>query len=204
MGDEAETKRYFVQHGNLPALYPTHKHSAEFWEALGRAVATFGFLEEILGKAIFSLTATRQVPEETLEEEFERWLPSLERALSDPLGGLIAQYGNAVRANSSATIPNLDNLLEHLCKASAIRNVLCQGSWRIPDDQGGSIPLFVDRKNGVFQTPIDVAFLQQVQRLTLELACSVIDTVTSMGWQFPGSSGPGKPILRPSRSDAEG
>jgi hypothetical protein len=35
----------------LPPGFPTQAHSPAFWEALGRAVATFGFLGEMLGKA---------------------------------------------------------------------------------------------------------------------------------------------------------
>ena len=197
MTDDRQPKRYVVDHTKLPMGYPTHKHSAEFWEALGRTIATFGFLEEILGKAIFSFTATRQFREDEIEAEFEKWLPTLEKALSDPLGGLIGSYGRAVRANSSATISNLDELLEDLHAASTIRNVLCHGSWRAPDNQGRSIPLFVDRKKQVFQDAIDVAYLLRVQRHVAQLVCAVIDTVTDMGWQFPGSRGPGNPILQP-------
>ena len=197
MTDDSEPMRYVVDHRNLPMGYPTHMHSAEFWEALGRTIATFGFLEETLGKAIFSFTATRQFPEDEQEAEFERWLPTLEKALSDPLGGLIDSYGKAVRANSNTTISNLDELLENLRAVSTLRNVLCHGSWRTPDDQGRSIPLFVDRRNQVFQDAIDVAYLQQVQQHVAELVCAVINTVTHMGWQFPGSGGPGNPILQP-------
>ena len=57
--------------------FPTHLHPAEFWEALGRVVATFGFLEETLGKAIFSFTATREYPEEELEPAFAGWRGNL-------------------------------------------------------------------------------------------------------------------------------
>jgi hypothetical protein len=95
-------------------------------------VATFGFLEETLGKAIFSFTATRDYPEEELEAAFEKWLPTLQRALSDPLGSLIKSYGKAVRENRKATISNLDELLDDLREASSIRNVLCHASWRPP------------------------------------------------------------------------
>jgi len=84
---EDKPKRYIVDSRNLPENFPTHKHSGEFWGALGRTVATFGFLEETLGKAIFSFTATREIPEEEAQVEFEKWLPTLQRALSDPLGG---------------------------------------------------------------------------------------------------------------------
>ncbi len=82
-----------------------------FWETLGRAIATFGFLEEVLGKAIFAFTATTQYQEGEIDAAFKNWLPTLERALIDPLAGLIDAYGKAVRNNSAATIENLDELL---------------------------------------------------------------------------------------------
>jgi uncharacterized protein (DUF2336 family) len=34
----------------LPKQFPTHMQEGAFWESLGRAVATFGFLEEVLGR----------------------------------------------------------------------------------------------------------------------------------------------------------
>ena len=49
MTDHAEPKRHVVNPSDLPIEYPTHLHSAGFCEALGRTVATFGFLEETLG-----------------------------------------------------------------------------------------------------------------------------------------------------------
>lgn len=196
MNEAGGHKRFIIDNRKLPESFPTHRHGGEFWEALGRTVATYGFLEETLGKAIFSFTATREIPDEQLQAEFEKWLPTLQRALSDPLGGLIDTYGKAVRANENSTITNLDNLLEDLRKAATLRNVLCHGSWRVPDARGFSVPLFVDKKNRKFDTPIDVAYLRQTQKHVVELTCAVISTVTHMGWQFPGSSGPGIPIVQ--------
>ena len=100
----SEPKRFTVDVQKLPMDFPTHKHAPEFWEALGRTVATFGFLVETLGKAIFSFTATRHIPSRELQAEFVKWLPTLERALTDPLGNLIESYSKAVRANTGATI----------------------------------------------------------------------------------------------------
>ena len=165
-----------------------------FWENLGRTIATFGFLEEVLGKAIFAFTATTRYPESEVEAAFKKWLPTLERALIDPLAGLIDAYGRAVRSNSEASITNLDDLLSELRKASVIRNVLCHGSWRTPDTGGKSLPLFVNRQKMVWDTPIDIPYLKQTQKEVAELACEVVTTVTRMGWQFPGSRGPGKTI----------
>jgi hypothetical protein len=194
--DVEEPKQYTINRKSLPENFPTHRHSGEFWETLGRTVATFGFLEEILGKAIFSFTATRKIPENERQAEFEKWLLTLQRALSDPLGGLIDTYGKAVRSNNAAKITDLDDLIEGLRRASAIRNVICHGSWRVPDKQGRSVPLFVDKNNKVFETPIDIAYLREVRQDVVELTCKVIKTVTDMGWQFPGSSGPGNPIVQ--------
>ena len=161
----------------------------------GRTIATFGFLEEVLGKAIFAFTATARYPESEVEAAFEKWLPTLERALIDQLAGLIDAYGKAVRNNSEATIKNLDDLLCELREASVIRNALCHGSWRTPDTDGKSLPLFVNRQKMVWDTPIDIPFLKQTQKAVAELACEVVTTVTHMGWQFPGARGPGKTIF---------
>jgi hypothetical protein len=54
---------------------------------------------------------------------------------------------------------------------------------------------FVNRQKQVFDTAIDIAYLERVQAHVAELACNVMDTVTHMGWQFPGGAGPGKPIM---------
>ena len=191
-----DPKQYIIDAGRLPPEFPTHRHPAEFWTALGRAVATFGFLEETLGKAIFSFTATRSYPEDEIDAAYNMWLPTLRRALSDPLGNLIDTFGKAAREHGSTTIENLNELLDDLRAASLVRNVICHGSWRVPDGAGRSTPLFVNRVGEKFEKALDVTFLDQLQRNTAGLACAVVNTVTHMGWQFPGSSGPGEPILR--------
>jgi hypothetical protein len=178
----------------LPEGFPTHKHDPEFWEALGRAVATYGFLEDTLCKAIFAFTATTRYEESEIDEAYKAWLSTLERALVDPLGNLIDVYGKVVRNNSTATITNLDELLEDLRKASKLRNVICHGSWGPPDAKGATVPSFINKQKEVFKTPIDKAFLEQLREGTKGLACTIIDSVTHMGWQFPGSIGPGEVI----------
>lgn len=185
----------------LPDGFPTQRHDSAFWEALGRAIGTFGFLEEILGKAIFSFTGTRPYDDEAkLRQAYAELCPRLERALTDPLGNLIDTYGKAVREHPNAIITNLDDLLADLRKASELRNVLCHGLWNSPDASGASVPLFVDRHQRVFDTAIDRSFLLQVQKHTAELACAVMNTVTTIGWRFPGSAAPGRPIEEASHS----
>ena len=119
MSDD-KTKGHIVDFGQMPAQYPTHLHSKEFWEALGRSVATFGFLEEILGKAIFSFTFTRKYREDEIEDAYQKWLPILEKALSDQLGKLIDTYEKVVHDHSKAEIPGFSNLIDELRRASKI------------------------------------------------------------------------------------
>jgi len=124
-------------------------HAPAFWEALGRAVATFGFLEETLGKAIFAYTGMRPIPEEQIDAAYDEWTLTLEHALSDALGSLIDTYGKVVRDHGGATAEKLDVLIDRLRKAATLRNVLCHGSWnKKPDAEGRSIPFFVTGLGG--------------------------------------------------------
>lgn len=188
------TTGHVIDRAGLPANYPTHAHDPEFWEALGRAVATFGFLEEVLLKAIFATTATTSYEEHEIESAYTAWVPTLTRSLSDPLGNLIDTYGKAVRSNTSLKIENFNALLDDLRKTSKIRNAICHGSWRTPNPEGLSTPFYVNKQGEIFDTPIGVAFLAHLRKTTTDLACAVIDTVTHMGWQFPGSNGPGRVV----------
>lgn len=115
-------------------------------------------------------------------------------SLSDPLGNLIKTYESAVRAHPDAAIENLDYLLIDLREVAQIRNILCHGSWGLPDTNGASIPLFINRKLQIVDTAIDQQSIDQVQRHTVKLICAVINTVTTMGWQFPSSASQGKKI----------
>jgi hypothetical protein len=189
-----ESSRHIVNLQELPEKFPTHRHESEFWESQGGAVATFGFLEETLAKAIFAFTATKLYSEEDAQRAFEKWLPQLQRALSDQLWNLIESYCKAVREHPNATIENFDDLIRDLKEAAKVRNVICHGSWRSPDTEGASLPFFVNRQQERFDTSIDITWLGQLQKHVSELICSVINTVTHMGWQFPGGAGSGKVI----------
>ncbi|MDO9084059.1 MAG: hypothetical protein Q7U56_12340, partial [Humidesulfovibrio sp.] len=149
-----------------------------------------------LGKAIFALTATRRYDsEKEAYAAYEKWLPKLERALTDQLCNLAESYGKAVRDNAESTILNVTELVDDIKKATELRNVLCHGSWHTPDATGKSLPLFIKKNTKeIFETPIDIEFLCKVQRHVVGLSCAVVNSVTHMGYQFPGGAGPGKAI----------
>jgi hypothetical protein len=119
----------------------------------------------------------------------------MELILSDTLGTLINKYEKAVNEYPEDVVEDFDGLINALKASSIIRNVICHASWRnLPDSKGASKPFFVNKKREIFDTEVDSDYLNQVQRHVAELACEVINTITHMGWQFPGSNGPGEKI----------
>ena len=187
---------YRVSRANLPQSFPTDHLPREFWENLGRAVATFGYLEKVLGKAIFVFIGTRHhnTPEE-LESQLDILYNKLEIALTGQLGTLIDNYESAVKSHQENPINNLEDLLHDLRKAAKLRNVICHGSWGYPDSNGASLPYFVNKKKEKAITPMSSDDLAKAQLHVAGLACAVVNNVTVMGFQFPGLSGPGRPLL---------
>jgi hypothetical protein len=180
---------------SLPDLYPTHRHPAAFWEQLGRVVASFVYLERILGQAIFALTATRPYPADEVDKAYENWQSKLEHALTDALGKLVENFAHAVKVHPNVEVEHLDELLLELRKVKKYRNVFCHGAWMHPlDEEGKCTPLFVSPDKLIFEMQIDIEFMKQIQRGVIKLSCRVMNTVTMMGFRFPGCWGPGKEI----------
>jgi hypothetical protein len=151
---------HVIDRGKLPDGYPTHMQIPQFWEELGRTVAAYGFLEEMLGKAIFALTGKKEFDPNGDPDAFGEWIKTLERAITDQLGGLIITYEKALADNEMTRDADYTGLITELKKAKDIRNVLCHCSWGKPDDHGRTVPRFVNRKLAVFETPVDVEFLE--------------------------------------------
>jgi hypothetical protein len=192
----SELTAHIIDITKLPTHYPTHHHSVNFWEALGRTVATFGYLEDILARAIVALSATQQFPPDQLEAEYEKFISTAEKAATDPLGSLITTYEKIFQAHTEAKMEGFDKLIEDLRKSSGIRNMICHARWLAPDEQGYSRPRFMTTKGKTPETGVDTEYLNQVQSAVAEIACNVENSVTHLGWQFPGSGGLGMPIMR--------
>ncbi len=162
--------------------FPTHRHKNEFWEELGRTVGTFGFLEEILIKAIYAISDSRPYS----KQAFFEWVPSIEKLLTNSLGKLIEKFHSEVKNHPNANIKNLETFIEYLKEAAKIRNALCHGSWSTPDEDNASIPFYVNNQFEVLDTPVNCDYLIQVRRHVAELSCEVINTVLSLDLKFPG------------------
>jgi hypothetical protein len=117
----SDTECSIIDQDALPEYFPTHRHAASFWETRERTAANFA-------KAIFAFTGTRDVSPQEVEAEFEKWLSTLQKALTDPLGDLIDTYGKAAPPSQNDNYRPQD-LLDDLRKAAELCNVLCHGSW---------------------------------------------------------------------------
>ena len=181
-------RSYRVDVPHLPEYWPTHGMPAEFWEELGRIVATFGFLEEILKKAIFTLSATREHRLITLEM-YERWARNLEQTVKAPLGGLIDRYEKELKDDESSR-----SLIDALRDVKEHRDIVCHGSWWPGSDGKKAKPFFVNRRSEIFDSEYGVDDLREIRCLVKEIICLCVNSITSKGIQFPGSNGPGKPV----------
>jgi len=148
----------------------------------------------VLGKAIFAFTATTIFDEKDAIEHLAKWDKQLHQALTDTLWPLAEVYGKVMRDHQESDFKNLEGLVEDIKKASKIRNALCHGSWHAPDSSGATDLYYFDKKDGKFDTRIDIEWLRRVHDHVVVLICTVIDSVTVMGWEFPGGAGPGEPI----------
>lgn len=185
---------YVIDRNQLDLEYPTQVQSSQFWEELGRTVGSFGVLEEMLGNAIYALTGTNELNPASDPEAFNNWIKTLEKALTDQLGTLIDRYAQALSENQRTKGNDYSNQIAGLKQAKDIRNALCHGSWGKPDDEGRTVPKFVNRKLEIFGTPIDRDFLMQRRSAVRHMICDVLDSVTSVGYQFPGSDSPGQQL----------
>ena len=189
------TARSFkVDDEGLPTNWPTHQLVSEFWEELGRVIATYGFLEETLGKAIFALTGTKQ-HETVSQEDFEKWIKMLQKAVRDPLGGLIAKFEEVFSRDPDNRFDNPADLVSDLKKAKIHRDVLCHGSWRKDSSDSTGRPFFVNKNDELFDGAYSVNDLRDIRKFVVALILDVVNSVSLKGYQFPGSSGPGQRIL---------
>lgn len=115
----------------------------DFAAALGQAVATFGWLEEVLKRALYSLERVRMAKDVTLLD-LGRWRHHMAEIADDSLGTLIEQLDGALRRHPG--IHDRDSLNDGLVTLKQQRNLLCHASWSPAEQKGRWKPAFVAMK----------------------------------------------------------
>ena len=182
----------------MPAGWPTHKGTPAFWEELGRTVGTFGFLEDILARAYFALTATHEyaVTDEA-EATLQKWRKNLEGSLTDTLASLASKIGEAFE-NDDRVPPDVGSaVVRRLDELRTWRNALCHGDW-VQFEADGSARLRHFRKEEGGPKTLDIRLsledIANIRAETVDITVLVMNTVTQAGVQFPGTASPGASV----------
>ena len=197
---------YRIARDHMPHRWPTHRCPAEFWEELGRTIATFGFLEDCLKRANLAVTATRKYESvEEAEAAFARWERDLEKSLDESLRILIKRFVCALNHDDRFRQDYVSKIEKRLNEVADWRNALCHGSWTDYNPKSGMATLRHWPRKGWrehSERRISRDDLAAICHDVVDITYRVIDAVNSNGIQFPGTEGPGEPALlrRPSQS----
>ena len=97
---------------------------------MGRTIATFGMLEDTLGKALFTATAQKHVAEgKELEREMAAWEKPVTKGLSDALTMVSGKVKAAWKEHDGELSAEHATIIEEIKELAKERNRLCHGAW---------------------------------------------------------------------------
>lgn len=143
--------------------------------AIGHAVAAFGFLEEALKRAIFSLTRKR-LGQDADEAALQSWLQRMEEIADDTLGTLINSF-----VASAKGADDLDQLARDLRRLRMLRNLLCHASWRPGNRPGMWHPTFINTRGERHPDDMGADDIAAVRDDTLSAARRVVRIMRATG-----------------------
>lgn len=159
-----------------PPTDPT-RLTDEMATAIGHAVAGFGFLEEALKRAIFSLTR-QGLGEDASEDELEIWLQRMGDIADDTLGTLIDSF---IAATKRSRIDDMSVLTEDLRELRLKRNLLCHASWRPGSRPGYWHPTFINTRGERYPDELNAGEIDAIQKKTQKIARRVISIMRMTG-----------------------
>lgn len=149
-------------------------------QAIGHAISGFGFLEEALKRAIFSLTR-QGLGEDVSDAAMQKWLRRMEEIADDTLGTLIDSFGAALK---QANIEDRQPLIEALAAIRLQRNLLCHASWRPGKKPGQWYPTFINTRGERHPDEMGPDDVDQIHADTLRTARRVVSIMRATG--IPG------------------
>lgn len=149
--------------------------------AIGHAVGSFGFLEESLKRAIYSLTL-KELGDNASESTLQAWIQRMENLADDSMGTLIDAFAVAMR---NANAPGRKVLVADLRDIRKMRNLICHASWRPGPSPGLWQPTFINTKGDPRPGPMTAAEVNRLHDTTLEAARRCLAIMRSTG--IPGT-----------------
>jgi hypothetical protein len=143
--------------------------------AIGHAVAAFGFLEEALKRAIFSLTR-KGLGKDADDDALQAWLRRMEDVADDTLGTLINSFVASAKGDK-----NINELSKDLQKLRVLRNLLCHASWRPGTTPGMWHPTFINTRGERHPDDMAAGDVDAVREDTLQAARRVVSIMRATG-----------------------
>ena len=110
---------------------PLHTPTGPLWEEIGRTVATFGMLEDLLPRALYIITGHQPVGEaEDVKRQVEEWRAELTRNMSDTLGGLAHSLEAAWKQRDGELNPENADTVKEIKALAKVRNRVCHATYQ--------------------------------------------------------------------------
>lgn len=155
-----------------------HALPDDFAAALGRAVAGFGWLEEVIKRTIYVLDRVR-LADDLSQADMQRWLRRISDIADDSMGTLVEQLDAALRRHPG--VKGRDQLNDRLVEIKLLRNLLCHASWRPADQPGRWHPAFVNTHGQAFADDMGVEDLHRITADTRDLGHQIIQIMRDTG-----------------------
>lgn len=161
---------------------------ADFAAALGQSIAAFGWLEEVMKRAIYALDRAR-LAQDLNPDEMERWTKHMNDVADDSMGTVIDQLDAAMRRH-----PGVQHRLEVTDELQALkqfRNLFCHASWNPTKTEGRWHPAFVHSKTGPFGDDFSAEEINAVSQRTHVLGERILKIMRRTGYEgkWPGDDG---------------
>ena len=128
-----EIRRYLpIDRDILHAEWPLSGGSSAFWEKLGRTVAAFGYLENELTSACYTLTTPLADFSDLQPDQIEahlKWYAKVEGYRADAMSALTERFDELLREDGKVPHTVRTELRGRLEELRTWRNALCHGAW---------------------------------------------------------------------------
>ena len=194
-----------INRETLPDDWPLCHCEPEFWEALGRAIAALGCLEEELATACYSLSRSKGFPEIDLPADkkmLAEWIAALRPPWTDSLHALTEKVQKHLKEESRVPHNVLTDLVKQLHELRHWRNALCHGAWHGSNRDGAGVLAHYYKSPGIierFPSRVTTADLVKVRIHAVDASIRLAEVASIAGG---GSSLSALPRIRPRRNGA--